>query len=251
VTETNVQVKAGEILDQLGYQGLKILQNPTKFKFTLDAFLLAGFVNPKPTDNLIDLGTGGGVLPLLIAGPATLRLAVGLEIQPELAEMARRSVALNQLEERITIVEGDLRHLPETLTPNSFDWVISNPPFFPVAKGVISENQALAMAKFELACTMEEVVKAAARLVRGNGRVALIYPAERLRELLFQLERVYLSPGRLCFVHNQAGANAQLVMVEARPGSRQGLTVLPPIFIYERDGQYSERMNQIFHGKKF
>jgi tRNA1Val (adenine37-N6)-methyltransferase len=245
-----VTLYPGERIDRLGYQGLRIIQNPAKFKFTIDAFLLAGFVTPGPGCRLIDLGTGGGVLPLLLAGQDRISDVWGLEIQPELAEMALRSVELNRLAARVTILRGDLRALPQEIKLNTFDYVIANPPFFSVKKGVIPENEALAKAKFELSCTLTEVVDAARRLVRGNGRVAMIYPAERLAELLAAFTRRSLTPKTICLIYPRPGENANLALVEARPGGKSGLAVLPPLFVYGPDQEYSEPMQRIFAGGK-
>jgi tRNA1Val (adenine37-N6)-methyltransferase len=245
-----VTLYPGERIDRLGYQGLRIIQNPAKFKFTVDAFLLAGFVAPGPEHRVIDLGTGGGVLPLLLAGQDRVRDVWGLEIQPELAEMAERSVKLNRLADRVTILRGDLRVLSQEINLNAFDYVIANPPFFPVKKGVTPANAALAQAKFELSCTLTEVVSAAGRLVKGNGRVALIYPAERLAELMAALIRQHLTPKLLCLLHPRPGANANLALVQARPGGKAGLTVLPPLYVYGPDQEYSEPMRRIFEGGK-
>jgi tRNA1Val (adenine37-N6)-methyltransferase len=250
VTDVQVPINAGESIDRLGYQGLRIIQNPDKFKFTLDAFLLVGFIKPKTRDRIVDLGTGGGVLPLLLAGQGEAGAVLGIEIQPELAEMARRSVMLNRLEAKIRIETADLRQLPENIQRNSFDYVISNPPFFPVTQGVVSENRALALAKFEIECTLDDVVCAASRLVRGNGRVVLVYPADRLVALLTVLEKYHLTPRRLALVHSRPDSSAHLCLVEARPGAPPGLEVHPPVFIYNQDGDYTDLMNQIFHGKK-
>ena len=242
-----IELFEGERIDRLGYQGLRIIQNPAKFKFTLDAFLLAGFIAPKPRHHLLDLGTGGGVLPLLLAGSQRVERAVGLEIQPELAAMAARSVVLNHLKERIAIVAGDLRNPPAEVAGKAYDYVIANPPFFPADQGVVSENAALALAKFEIACTLEEVVKAAARLVKGNGRVALIYPAERLPRLLLAFERQRLTPLRLRLVHSKPDVTSHLVLLEGRSGAKGGLEVLPPLFVYDAAGEYSDEMDRIFH----
>lgn len=238
----------GERIDLLGRKGLRIIQNPQKFKFTIDAFLLTGFIEPKKNHRIIDLGTGGGVLPLLIASRQEVQCICGLEIQPELASMAGRSVALNGLEGKITILEGDLRNLPDTLKPNSFDYVITNPPFFATVQGIISENHALAKAKFEIDCTLEDVVKSAARLVRANGRVAIIYPAARLADLLLNMAKVHLSPARLRPVYPKPGVGANLVLMEARPSAKCPLEVLPPLTINNETGEYSAEMNRIFNG---
>lgn len=245
-----VPLYEGEQIDQLGYHGLRIIQNPAKFKFTIDAFLLAAFVNPHPEHCLIDLGTGSGVLPLLLAGEERLKKIYGLEIQPQLADMARRSVRMNNLTDKIDIIDGDLRCLPADLALNSFNQVISNPPFFPAGKGVISKNPALAQAKFEVSCTLTDVVKAAGRLVKGNGKVSLIYPAQRLAELVVVLEQHHLTPKILCLIHPKEGERANLALVQARPGGKPGLEVLPPVFVYGPDAKFSPTMQQIFNGAK-
>jgi len=250
VTNGNIVLKPGERIDRLGYQGLQIIQNPAVFKFTLDAFLLTGFIRPKPSETIVDLGTGSGVLPLLLAGQNRVSRVTGVEIQPELADMARRSVRLNRLENQITIIQGDLREIHRQLPVNGLHWVVTNPPYYPAGAGVVSENPALAMAKFEVACTLQDWVRAASRLVKGNGRVAAIYPTERLAELITVMIQHHLTPKRLCFVYSYPDAGSNLVLLEARPGGKPGLQVLPPLTIYTQPGQYSERMNQIFAGKK-
>lgn len=250
MTELNITLKPGERIDRLGYQGLRIIQNPAVFKFTLDAFLLTSFICPKPSESIVDLGTGGGVLPLLLAGQDRVSGVTGIEIQPDLAEMAKRSVQLNQLEHQVTIINADLREIHHQLPNNSYNWVVTNPPYYPAGSGVISENPALAMAKFEVACTLKDWVQAASRLVKGNGRVAAIYPTERLAELITTLVQYHLTPKRLCFVYSYPDTGSNLVLLEARPGGKPGLQVLPPLYIYTQPGEYSELMNQIFAGKK-
>jgi tRNA1Val (adenine37-N6)-methyltransferase len=243
-----IELKDGERIDQLGYHGLRIIQDPSRFKFTIDAYLLAGFVETRPDDHLIDLGCGGGVLALLIAGQRQLKTIIGLEIQPEMAEMASRSVLLNELTQKIRIIRGDLREIPEEIKRNAFDWVISNPPFFEKGNGLLPPNNALARAKFELDCSLAEVVRAATQLVKGNGKVALIYPAGRLPELLEALRNSNLNPVRLQLVHSKPGALANLVLCEARPNSRRLMQVMPPLFIYDQKSTYSSEMMRIFKG---
>lgn len=251
MAEETIKLYDGERIDRLGYQGLQIIQDPQKFKFTMDAFLLAAFIEPRSRQRILDLGTGGGVLPLLIAGQkggAAVERIVGIEIQPELALMAERSVTLNGLGNKITILPGDLRNLPEELKPNSFDYVIANPPFFPVAKGVISENTALATAKFEICCNLDDVIKAASRMVKGNGKVALIYPADRLTDLLMILQKHHLTPKRLRLIYPRVKNGSNLVLVEGRPGAKGGLDILPALVVYGEDGNYTPEMQAIFNG---
>lgn len=247
--ENGVELLAGETIDSLGRRGLRIIQNPSRFKFTIDAFLLASFITPLPDQRVLDLGSGGGVLPLLLAEQNGVREITGIEIQPELAAMAARSVILNRLQGQIRIVAGDLRNPPVEITPGTYDYVITNPPYFPVSQGVIPESQALAIAKFELNCNLEDLIRAASRLVRANGRFALIYPALRTTELFLMLARFHLTPKRLRFVYSRPESEAQFLLLEARPGGKAGVTVLPPLFINDGAGAYSAEMNRIFNGR--
>ena len=248
--ESGIELLPGETIDRLGRRGLRIIQNPSRFKFTIDAFLLARFITPFPEQRVLDLGSGGGVLPLLLAGENGISDITGIEIQPELVEMAMRSVVLNHLQGQVRIVTGDLRNPPVEITPGTYDYVISNPPYFPVSQGVLSENKALATAKFELSCNLEDLVKAASRLVRANGRFALIYPPSRTVELFQMLAQFHLIPKRLRFVHSKPGSEAQFLLLEARPGGKSGVAVLPPLFVFDETCAYTAEMDRIFDGRE-
>lgn len=245
------ELKAGESIDRLGYRGLRIIQNPAKFKFTMDAFLLSAFIDPKPDQRILDLGSGGGVLPLLIAGQREVASVLGVEIQTELVDMALRSVTLNGLEDKINIEMADLRSLPASFRTNSFDYVITNPPFFEVTSGVVSENNSLALAKFEINCTLDDIAKAAARSVKANGKVAIIYPSERFNDLLLTFNNHHLTPKRICFIYPKPTTKSSLVLMEARPSAKKGIEVLPPITVYEMTGAYTDIMERIFRGENY
>ncbi len=246
--EIQPQLKTDENIDRLGYHGLRIIQNPSKFKFTMDAFLLAAFIDPKPQHKIIDLGSGGGVLSLLIAGQRKVTSVLGIEIQPDLVEMARRSLKLNQLEKTVNFEVADIRNLPGEIADNSFDYVITNPPFFEKDRGLVSENSSLARAKFEIDCTLEDIVAAAAKCVKGNGKVAIVYPTERLNDLMAIFNKRHLMPKRICFIHPRAGEKSNLVLMEARPGAKKGVEVLSPVTVYRSGGDYTDAMEKIFHG---
>lgn len=251
MTESAISLKPGETVDRLGYQGLRIIQDPSKFKFTLDAFLLAGFVSPKPDARVVDLGSGGGVIPLLLAGQDGVGTVCGIEIQEDLAEMARRSAALNGLSNRIRIINGDLRQINQHFSPNTFDDVLTNPPYYPVNQGVIPKKGAVATAKFEIKCKLTDWVKAAAAMVKANGRVVAVYPAQRLAELIDVLQQYRLIPKRLCLVYSKPDSPGNLALIEARPCGKSGLHVLAPFYIYNPNGKYSLEMEEIFRGQKF
>jgi tRNA1Val (adenine37-N6)-methyltransferase len=179
-----MELRSGERLDDLGRGGLRIIQHPERFPFAVDAILLAHWVRVRPDDRVIDLGTGGGIIPLLLSALHPSVELTGLEIQLDTAEMARRSVALNGLADRIQIDCGDWRTATERYGYESFDLVTMNPPYREVGRGGLSPTQSRARARHELESSLDEAVAAAGRLVRYGGGIGLIFLAERLVDLL-------------------------------------------------------------------
>lgn len=234
-----------ETLDDLRLGGLKIIQRRDGYRFSLDPILLCGFASFDGVEAAVDLGTGSGVIPLLLARRSTATWIVGVELQAGLADRARRSVALNNLGERIEIVEGDLRDLARSLGVGSFDLVLSNPPFRQGGSGRIAPDAERAAARHELAGGLTDFLKAAALLLRSGGRCCLIYLAERLTDLLLELRRAGLEPKRLRMVQSRAGEGARLVLVEARRGGRPGMVVEAPLLIYEGE-EYSAEVLAIY-----
>ena len=174
---------------------------------------------------------------------------VGLELQPPIVALARRNVALNQLNDRITIVEGDLRNPPPELSARRFDWVVSNPPYWSPTAHQISAAPLLAVAKFELTCNLSEVITAAARLCRDRGRVGLVHLPERLTDLLALMRAARVEPKRLCLVHPKPGTAPHRVLVEGMKGGRPGLKVCKPLFIHGPDGEFTPEMNAVYQGR--
>lgn len=220
-----------ETIEELGAAGLRIIQPRRGHRHALDPLLLCDFAEVAPGELVVDLGTGGGVIPLLLVQRGIGRV-LGVEIQAELADRARRSMLLNGLEEVIEILHGDVRRLPVELA-GVYDVVTANPPYRPVGQGRIAPEAERAAARFELAGGIGDFAAAAARLLRPGGRCYMVYLAERLPDLLAALSAAGLRPQRLRCVHHRPGETARLVLVEGRKGGRGGLRIEPPRWVEE------------------
>lgn len=222
-----------ESLDTLRSGAVKILQPRSGYRFSLDPLLLCAFAAIPAKANVADLGTGSGVIPLLLATAGKGRTFVGVELQAELAARAARSVALSGLTERIRIVCADLRELPEEFAAGSFDAVVTNPPYRRPASGRVAPGAERGAARHELAGGLTDFLRTAALLLNNGGRFYIVYLAERLAELLDEMRTFRLEPKRLRTVHSRAGEPAKLVLVEGRKNARPGLAVEAPLIIYQ------------------
>ncbi|HEY3363816.1 MAG TPA: tRNA1(Val) (adenine(37)-N6)-methyltransferase [Symbiobacteriaceae bacterium] len=231
-----MDLRPGERVDDLGRGGLRIIQHPGRFPFAMDPVLLAHFVKVRRSDRVLDLGTGCGVVPLLLSALHPEATCTGLELQPETAEMAARSVALNGLTDRVRIDCGDFRAVGRLYGHGKFDVVTMNPPYREPGRGKVSVSDARAAARHELAGTLAEAGVAAATAVKHGGRVAVVFLAERLTDLLVIMRANRLEPKRLRLVQARAGRPANLALLEAVKGGGPGLKVEPPLVVYQ-DGQ--------------
>jgi len=238
----------GERIDDLLIGQLKIIQNTSEFCFSLDAILLAHFVTVKHNTRVVDLGTGTGVIALLLASRGVTQV-VGLEVSQSMAEMATRSVILNGLQDQVKIIQGDLCQVKKLLPAGHYDLVVSNPPYRPVGGGYISPNDKVAMAKHEVTATLQDVVNAARHLVKTRGRFAMVHLPERMSEILVSMSKAGLEPKRLQLVHSTMDKKPKMLLVEGVRAARPGLEVLPPLFVYKPDGSYSDEIQEYY--KKF
>lgn len=247
MSRVEVRLETGEKLERLG-KNLFIIQHEQGYRFSVDAVLLAGFVEPKPGESIFDLGTGSGVIPLLLWLREENIRVTGLEIQPRLAGQAQRSVLLNGLADRITIVQGDLKELQEEWL-GRWDTVVSNPPFFPGGTaGRINTLWEKAVARHEIACTLADIVAAAKKLLKHKGRLVLIHKPERLPAILelFTGHRFKLS--RLAFVHPERNLPANLMLVEGVLGGGKPPLVLPPVVMRDEAQKYTPQLEKLFAG---
>lgn len=235
-------VREDETLDDLLVNGLQIIQKAKGFRFTLDSVLLAHFVSLKTGDNIVDLGTGTGVIPLILTTRAPKLRITGIEIQSDVAEMATRSVVLNKLTEQIVIKEGDLRDIHKLIGGGSFQVVTANPPYGIMGEGLLNPLETRALARHEVSCTLTDVVQTAAKLLNYQGRFALVQRVERLSSLFSLLAQYGLEPRRLRFIHPYIDKPARHVLLEARKNAPQDLQILPPLVVYQKPGQYTDEI---------
>ncbi len=222
-----IELLPGESIDPFLEGRLKLIQSRRGYRFSIDAILLSRFVTVKPGDVAVDLGTGCGVIPLMLLLTQPLRFAFGLEIQKELAGQAARNARLNGFEDKMEVILGDIRHPP--LAKRSADLVICNPPYRKAKSGRINPDPRRAIARHELLASIDDILKAARALVRRKGRVALVYPAPRLVDLLVRLRRLNLEPKKIRIIYPDLESAAKLALVEAWQGARPGLEVYPPL----------------------
>ena len=237
-------LKEGERLDDLQRNGFQIIQNPGRFCFGMDAVLLTGFARAKEGDKVLDLGTGTGIIPILMAAKTKADHFTALEIQEESADMARRSVGLNGLESRIDIVQGDLKEADSFLKAASFDVVTCNPPYMIGQHGIANPEEPKAIARHEVCCTLEDVVRVTAKLLRPGGNFFMVHRPFRLAEILTLLTKYKLEPKRMQLVHPYIDREPNMVLIEANRGGKSRMKVEPPLVIYESPGVYTETIRQ-------
>lgn len=237
-------IREGERLDDLQISGRVILQDPKRFCFGMDAVLLSGFAAIKPEEKVIDLGTGTGILPILLEAKTKGEHFTGLELQSGSADMARRSVAINNRSEKISIVCGDIREASGIFGKASFNVVVSNPPYMIAGHGGVNPSDAKAIARHEIECTMEDLIRATKELLVPNGRCYYVHRPFRLVELLCGMRNAGLEPKRLRMVHPYIDREPSMVLVEGRRGAKSGITVMEPLVIYDENGEYSKEVKR-------
>ncbi len=212
----------------------------------MDAVLLSGFVQAGPNDKIIDLGTGTGIIPILLRAKTGSKDITGLEIQETMAEMAGRSVKLNDLEEDIHIVCGDIKEADRLFPAGSFDVVTSNPPYMKQSGGLTNPDEGKAIARHEVKCSFEDVVRAAKRLLKSGGKFFLVHRPERLAELMETLRKNGLEPKRMRMVHSFLDEKAVMVLIEAASGGGTFMKVEQPLIIYKEKNVYTDEIYDIY-----
>lgn len=238
--------KTGERIDELHRNGYRIIQKEQGFCFGMDAVLLSGFASVKPGESALDLGTGTGIIPILLEAKTEGKHFTGLEIQEEFADMAGRSVRLNGLEPKIDIVLGDIKEAGRIFGGASFDVVTTNPPYMNDSHGLKNPDLPKAIARHEVLCTLEDVVREGARVLRPGGRFYMVHRPRRLIEILSALTSHKLEPKRMKFVHPFADKEANVVLIEAVRGGGPLMKVEKPLIVYKEQGVYTDEIYDIY-----
>ena len=230
-------LKPGERLDDLQIGGLELIQDPSGFCFGVDAVFLSDFAKVRPGETVLDMGTGNGIIPTLLSAKTRGKKFTGLEIREDTADMARRSVIYNHLEDRIEIVTGDIKEAAEIFKPAFFDVITTNPPYMLSQHGLRSPDDAKAIARHEVLCTLDDILRESMRLLQDKGRFYMIHRPFRLTEIMIKMNHYKLEPKRIQFIHPYIDKEPVLVLIEGVRGARSRVTVEPPIVIYGGSGR--------------
>lgn len=240
------ELKETEQLVDLQNNGLVIIQDRERFCFGMDAVLLSGFATARPNDLVLDMGTGTGILPILMSQKTEAKHFTGLEIQPESAEMAERSVRMNHLEERISIVQGDIKKASEIFGKSSFDVIVTNPPYMNEGHGLQNPSDAKTIARHEVLCTFSDIATQAEAVLKPGGRLFLVHRPFRLSELMVTLAAHHLEPKRMRLVYPYVDREPNMVLLECVRGGKVRINVEKPLIIWERPGEYTQEMKNCY-----
>ena len=244
--QNNVPLFAGERVDDLQRNNLRIIQNEEKFCFGMDAVLLSGFARVKPGERVLDLGTGTGIIPILLSAKTEAEHITALEIQEESADMARRSVRMNELQEKIEVVTGDIKEASLLFGKAVFDVVTSNPPYMNDQHGLKNPDMPKAIARHEVLCSLEDVVREASAVLKPNGRFYMVHRPFRLAEIFAMLQKYKLEPKAMRLVHLFIDKEPNMVLIECLKGGKSMIKIAPPLVVYKEPGAYTQEIYDVY-----
>lgn len=239
-----------ERIDDLQYKGLKIIQKKKGFCFGIDAVLLSHFANVDNNDVVLDLCTGTGIIPILIAGHTNAKSIVGVEIQDEISDMAKRSVTLNDLNNRIKIINDDLKNIDSYMKHNAFDVVTANPPYIKHDGGIVNETSMKAISRHEIKCSLEDVIRVGSKLLKYNGKFCMVHRPERLIDITILMRKYKVEPKNIRFVYSKKNKISNLVLIMGVKGAKADVKVQEPLYVYDENGNFTKEINIIYNGKE-
>lgn len=242
----NIELKENERIDDLQVNGLKIIQDKNGFCFGIDAVLVSNFTEIKSGDTVVDLGTGTGIIPTLIAGKSNAKKIIGIEIQESVAEMATRSVEMNALEDKIEILNINLKNTLDYMGKSSAEVVVSNPPYFNNGGGMVNTKDKMAISRHEIYCTLEDVIKTASKVLKPNGRFYMVHRPGRLVDIVELARKYKLEPKVIRFVQPNCEKAPNIFLIKCVKSGGRDLKFLPPLNVYKMDGDYTEEIYDIY-----
>lgn len=243
-----VEIREKERIDDLEYKGLKIIQQIEGFCFGIDAVLLSDFAKDiRNNSNVLDLGTGTGILSILLSAKTKLKKITGIEIQEEVANMAKRSIQLNDLEDKIEIIQKDIKSLEEIFERNSFDAIITNPPYKKLETGKTNKKESKYIARHEVTANLEDFIEISTHLLKDKGTFYMVHRPERLAEIIVTLKKYKLEPKKIRFVHSNYEQEPKLLLIKAVKNAKEFITIEKPLFIYNKQGEYTEEVLKIYN----
>ena len=246
-----IKLNENERIDDLEYKGLKIIQNEKGFCFGIDAVLLSDFAKDIRNNSLVlDLGTGTGILSILLSAKTNLKKIYGIEIQEEVANMAKRSVKLNNLEEKIEVINKNIKDLGDVFEKNTFDAIVTNPPYKKLNTGIENEKEKLLISRHEVTASLEDFIKISFDLLKDKGNLYMVHRAERLVDILYLLRKNKLEPKVIRFIHSNTKQEPKLVLIKATKNAKEFLKIEKPLYIYNENGEYTDEIYEIYNKKK-
>ena len=246
-----MELNNNERIEDLQLDGLKIIQDSTKYCFTSDSAILSNFVKTKKSDMALEIGTGTGVISILVSAKQNLKKIVAFEVQEKTANLAKRNVELNNLQEKIEIVNAPIQKCFDFVKKESFDVVFSNPPYKKVdEKTLVSVSSEKAISRHEVLLNLEELVDFSSKLLKFGGKLFLVYDASRTAELIYKLKQKKLEPKRMFFTSPSENSNPILVLIEAVKGGKEGIKILPTLITNDKDGNYIYTIQKLYREKK-
>lgn len=242
-----MELKENERIDDLQCDGLKIIQNQKEFCFGIDAVLLSDFAKKaKNNAKIVDLCTGTGVIAILLTAKTKASKIYGVEIQNHIAEMASRSVKMNRLEEKIEIINENLVNLNDFISAGSIDTITVNPPYKPKNSGIINEKDTKTIARHEISCTLEDIIRESSRLLKPGGNLCMVHKVERMTDLFVLFRRHNLEPKRMRLVYSKMNEPATLILIEGIKGGKPFLKMEAPIYVYDKNNEYTYQLKEIY-----
>ena len=247
VKKIEVKLKDNERIDDLEFKGLKIIQNKDGFCFGMDSVLISDFSKTIKNDSIVaDLGTGTGIISVLLSGKTKLKKIYGIEVQTEVAEMAKRSIELNSLEEKIEIINDNLKNLGKYLKKESLDAIVTNPPYQKNDTGLKSEDKRHLISRHEIECTLEDIINISKMYLKDKGEMYIVHRPERLVDILYLLRSYKIEPKEIRFVNPKAKQKPNMVLIKAVKNGKEFLKVREPLIVYNEDGTYTEEILKIY-----